>query len=165
MYPCLSSLSQFTVSAYETRTSGTCLPLSFEDITEGKLPLPEHTSSKKYDLVICSFALHLVGDHSEMFSLLYALSQRAKWMLVLAPHKKPEVSSHSFGFQVVAILICRFPTNRLKRAGAGSTGIFRRGKTAGRSSTMVRNRLTTRTPRKCRIQRRAISIGTADWRW
>ncbi|KAI5454660.1 hypothetical protein NCC49_003551 [Naganishia albida] len=77
----------FTVSAYETRTSGTCLPLSFEDIVQGKLP----GTPKQYDLVICSFALHLVGDHSEMFSLLYELSQRAKWMVVLAPHKKPEI--------------------------------------------------------------------------
>lgn len=40
-----------------------------------------------------------------MFSLLYELIQQAKWMLVLAPHKKPEVSSDSLGPQAVAILI------------------------------------------------------------
>ena len=76
--------------AYEERTGGTCFPLSFDDIVQGKLSSLD-LSSSKYDLIICSFALHLVGDHSEMFSLLYELSQRANWMVVLAPHKKPEV--------------------------------------------------------------------------
>ncbi|KAJ9102945.1 hypothetical protein QFC19_004501 [Naganishia cerealis] len=88
----ITATDPFTVSAYETRTSATCLPLSFQDVAEGKLPLPIQSSSRKYDLAICSFALHLVGDHSEMFSLLYELSHRANWLVVLAPHKKPEVS-------------------------------------------------------------------------
>jgi ubiquinone/menaquinone biosynthesis C-methylase UbiE len=51
------------------------------------------SNDQTFDLVICSFALHLVGDASEMFSLLYELSQRAKWLAVVAPHKKPEVSA------------------------------------------------------------------------
>jgi hypothetical protein len=84
-------LVQFTVRAYEERTSATCLPLSFQDVAEGKLPLPTQDSQRKYDLAICSFALHLVGDASEMFSLLDELSRRVKWLVVLAPHKKPEV--------------------------------------------------------------------------
>lgn len=84
--------------AYEERTGGTCLPLSFDDIIQGKLP-PLDSTSSKYDLVICSFALHLVGDHSEMFSLLFELSQRVNWMVVLAPHKKPEVRSELLTMQ------------------------------------------------------------------
>ncbi|GHJ85729.1 hypothetical protein NliqN6_2131 [Naganishia liquefaciens] len=86
----ITATDPFTMPAYEERTGGTCLPLSFDDIVQGKLP-PLDASASKYDLIICSFALHLVGDHSEMFSLLYELAQRANWMIVLAPHKKPEI--------------------------------------------------------------------------
>ena len=50
--------------------------------------------SPKVDMVICSFALHLVDSSSELFSLLWALSLKAKWLVVLAPHKKPEVCQH-----------------------------------------------------------------------
>jgi len=42
--------------------------------------------------MICSFALHLVLTPSELFALLYEMSGRATWLIVVAPHKKPEVS-------------------------------------------------------------------------
>lgn len=45
-----------------------------------------------WDLIICSFALHLVPTPSELFSLMYELSNKAAWFVVIAPHKKPEVS-------------------------------------------------------------------------
>jgi hypothetical protein len=44
-----------------------------------------------YDLVICSFALHLLTEPSELFALLYELSTKCRWLAVVAPHKKPEV--------------------------------------------------------------------------
>jgi len=83
------------------RTGKKCLPLSFVDIAQGKLgEIPSSTTTKRpadeYDLVICSFALHLVGDASEMFSLLYDLSRRSRWLAVIAPHKKPEVRESLF---------------------------------------------------------------------
>lgn len=43
------------------------------------------------DIVICSFALHLIESPSELFSLLWELSTKVKWLVVLAPHKKPEI--------------------------------------------------------------------------
>ena len=43
------------------------------------------------DMVVCSFALHLVQSPSELFSLLWELSTKARWLVVLAPHKKPQV--------------------------------------------------------------------------
>jgi len=43
------------------------------------------------DMVVCSFALHLVQSPSELFSLLWELSTKASWLVVLAPHKKPQV--------------------------------------------------------------------------
>lgn len=43
------------------------------------------------DIVICSFALHLIESPSELFSVLWELSTKSRWLVVLAPHKKPEV--------------------------------------------------------------------------
>lgn len=43
------------------------------------------------EMVVCSFALHLLEDASGLFALLWELSLKARWLVVLAPHKKPEV--------------------------------------------------------------------------
>ncbi|KAG5341124.1 hypothetical protein C0989_011347 [Termitomyces sp. Mn162] len=70
------------------------------DIAEGALPPPStdelthETSPEPYpviDIIICSFALHLVENPSELFSLLWELSSKARWLVILAPHKKPEI--------------------------------------------------------------------------
>ncbi|KAG6854678.1 hypothetical protein C0991_003327 [Blastosporella zonata] len=77
-----------------------CSSLSFKDIAEGALP-PLSTDTPTtdsptatypiVDLIICSFALHLVESPSELFSLLWELSSKARWLVILAPHKKPEI--------------------------------------------------------------------------
>lgn len=41
-------------------------------------------------MIVCSFALHLVPVQ-ELFPLCYELSTKTRWLVVLAPHKKPEV--------------------------------------------------------------------------
>ncbi|KAF5361019.1 hypothetical protein D9756_004830 [Leucocoprinus leucothites] len=43
------------------------------------------------EMVVCSFALHLIETPSALFALMYALSYKARWLVVLAPHKKPEI--------------------------------------------------------------------------
>ncbi|KAF7768115.1 hypothetical protein Agabi119p4_7358 [Agaricus bisporus var. burnettii] len=43
------------------------------------------------EMVVCSFALHLVDNASALFALLCTLSYKAHWLVVLAPHKKPEI--------------------------------------------------------------------------
>lgn len=48
------------------------------------------------EMVICSFALHLIESPSELFSLLWELSTKCRWLVVLAPHKKPEVRRHTY---------------------------------------------------------------------
>lgn len=53
------------------------------------------TSITLIDIVICSFALHLVGSPSELFALLWELSTKAVWLVVLSPHKKPEVCQYN----------------------------------------------------------------------
>jgi hypothetical protein len=91
--------------AYEERTSFPCARLSFRQIAEGSLPdqlsFVTHLDDATFrtseppppiEIVICSFALHLVQSPSELFALLWELSTKAKWLVLLEPHKKPEVS-------------------------------------------------------------------------
>ena len=87
--------------------------MSFNQVAAGELPPPSRQTSRSsesganggeleedqsqkgeelYDLVIVSFALHLVETSSEVWALLTELAKRAKWLCVIAPHKKPDVS-------------------------------------------------------------------------
>lgn len=43
------------------------------------------------EMIVCSFALHLIETQSELFALLCVLSYKARWLVVLTPNKKPEV--------------------------------------------------------------------------
>jgi len=100
----------YTSEAYKARTGLPCEAFSFKDISLGQFPGYSHYSvptspeeqldaeeetpqqkSTLYDVVICSFALHLLESPSEIWALLTALSQQAKWLVILEPHKKPEV--------------------------------------------------------------------------
>lgn len=93
----------YTSAAYQERTSLPCTAHSFEDISNGGLPplpaelilLPSEGEKENspviLETVVCSFALHLIENPSLLFSLLWELSTKAKWLLVLAPHKKPEI--------------------------------------------------------------------------
>ena len=100
---------QYTQAAYTERTTLPCAPLTFRDISEGLLPPTVSNATSvgvsregkvdssidRIDMVVCSFALHLVESSSELFALLRELSTKALWLIVLAPHKKPEVRSVS----------------------------------------------------------------------
>lgn len=77
----------YTSPAYVARTGLECLPLSFSEITEGSLP----SSPEIYDLTICSFALHLLTETSQLWALLSILALRSTHLVVLAPHKKPAI--------------------------------------------------------------------------
>ncbi|KAF8073665.1 hypothetical protein FPV67DRAFT_1409893 [Lyophyllum atratum] len=98
--PKILAADPFTSVAYHDRTSLPCSALSFKDISEGSLPpispgtsglgAPSQTCPI-IDLVLCSFALHLVETPSELFSLLWELSSKVRWLVILAPHKKPEI--------------------------------------------------------------------------
>jgi len=101
--PEICASDPYTAPAYNERTSHTCYGLSFRDIADGRLPslsrriqtngtndIPE-SEVTSVEWTVCSFALHLIEDNSELFSLLWMLSTRSKWLIVLAPHKKPEI--------------------------------------------------------------------------
>lgn len=103
----ITATDPFTSPAYLNRTSLPCLSLSFSDISNLLLPylhpLTQNSSGQEvyhardvYDIVIVSFALHLVETSSELWSLLRELSRRCKWLIVCAPHKKPDVRTLPF---------------------------------------------------------------------
>lgn len=86
----VSACDPYTHDLYTTRTGFPCGKQSFRDIQVDGLAVEEGRSNNKYDVIVCSFALHLCPA-SEVFGLLYTLSRAAKWLVVLAPHKRPEV--------------------------------------------------------------------------
>ncbi|KAI0826867.1 hypothetical protein BC628DRAFT_1319253 [Trametes gibbosa] len=117
--PCILAADPYTAQAFHTRTALYAHPLSFRDIAEGRLPeiaskpigapksnhssqtsspessLRGHSPPKAeaaiIEMVICSFALHLIEKPSELFALLWELSTKARWLVILAPHKRPEI--------------------------------------------------------------------------
>lgn len=64
------------------------LPLSFAQIDD---------IEGYYTLTICSFALHLISG-SELWACLDALTRKSKWLLIISPHKKPEIKT-SWGWE------------------------------------------------------------------
>ncbi|GAA5906099.1 hypothetical protein JCM6882_003558 [Rhodosporidiobolus microsporus] len=105
----ITAADPFTAPAYKQRTGGECLELSFADVAAGGLPPPpasaseggeggekegaEGEAAEPYDLVVISFALHLVESSSELWALLAELGKRARWLCVTAPHKKPDIKT------------------------------------------------------------------------
>lgn len=111
--PIILAADPYTAEAYQSRTKLACATLSFRDIAEGRMPgkitedvttdlssdpntqpddaLPPEDKNKCIDMVICSFALHLIETPSELFALLWELSTRCRWLIILAPHKRPEI--------------------------------------------------------------------------
>ncbi|KAI9568387.1 hypothetical protein HD554DRAFT_2099826 [Boletus coccyginus] len=101
----IAAADPYTQAAYAERTTLPCAPLTFREISEGLLPPMVSTATSvgtsrasnadtpidRIDMVVCSFALHLVESSSELFALLHELSTKAVWLVVLAPHKKPEI--------------------------------------------------------------------------
>ncbi|CAE6412112.1 unnamed protein product [Rhizoctonia solani] len=111
----------YTSDAYRARTGLPCIATSFHDVAVDGLPdaskalmsdqgdesttkvdkesenqvEAEHVSHPEdrevYDLVICSFALHLLTTPGSLYELLSTLSYGARWLVVLEPHKKPEI--------------------------------------------------------------------------
>jgi SAM-dependent methyltransferase len=76
----------YTGEAYRRRTGREALPLSFEQISAGAL------GDARYSIIVCSYALHLLPP-SKLPALLQQLGLHAPALLVLTPHKRPDISS------------------------------------------------------------------------
>lgn len=99
--PIVMAADPYTSEAFAERTGLACDMITFKDVAKGCLPCTVTDLSrqggqadredKEIEMVVCSFALHLIESSSELFALLWQLSTRARWLVVIAPHKKPEI--------------------------------------------------------------------------
>ena len=78
------AVDPYSFKFYEKETNKKCEPISFDDIIKGEL------DNKKYSTIICSFALHLL-ETSKLPIFLYKLTQISNQLLILSPHKRPEI--------------------------------------------------------------------------
>lgn len=80
----IDGIDPYTTEAYQLRTGQTAEAFTFEQIAEGAL------GRRVYSLIVCSFALHLL-DPSWLPALLAQLQRSAPRLLILTPHKRPEL--------------------------------------------------------------------------
>lgn len=79
----ISGCDPFTHALYEKQTGLPCARFSFEDIIKG-------ADIGQHSLIICSFALHLCPA-KDLFPLTWALLSAAPTLVVITPHKRPEL--------------------------------------------------------------------------
>ena len=70
---------------YASRTGKICHALSYKEIAL-------HGLDRGYEAVICSFAMHLCPD-SWMPQLLWQLSLKSEYLVIISPTKKPQIKS------------------------------------------------------------------------
>lgn len=80
----IDGVDPYTAQAYRARTGASAEPLSFEAVAAGAL------DGRRYSLIVCSYALHLLAP-SRLPRLAYQLSRLAPALLVLTPHKRPDL--------------------------------------------------------------------------
>lgn len=80
----ISGMDPYTYDAYFERTGLVARSLTFEQIADGAL------STEHYDLVVCSYALHL-AEKSRLPTVCYQLALVANQLLILTPHKRPNI--------------------------------------------------------------------------
>lgn len=77
----IEGIDPYTYELYTKNTKKPCKKLSFKDIVESGL-------DKRYDTIICSFAMHLC-EESMLPMLLFRLSEVSNRLIILSPHKRP----------------------------------------------------------------------------
>ncbi|MFB2934437.1 methyltransferase domain-containing protein [Aerosakkonemataceae cyanobacterium BLCC-F154] len=82
----ITGIDPYTYNAYFQRTGKQAEVYTFEDIAAGVL------TGRNYSLIVCSFALHLVAE-SRLPLLLYQLSLVGDTMLIITPHKRPQLKA------------------------------------------------------------------------
>ncbi len=87
----ISGIDPFTGPAYFQRTQQKAESFSFEEVAAGVL------QSRRFDLCICSFAMHL-APLSLLPQLSLQLSLISQQLLILTPHKRPDIR-RNWGWQ------------------------------------------------------------------
>jgi SAM-dependent methyltransferase len=80
----VSGIDPYTFEAFLERTGLHAEKFSFDDIANGVL------EGRRYSLIVCSFALHLV-EPSKLPMLMFQLAQTTDTLLILTPHKRPNL--------------------------------------------------------------------------
>jgi SAM-dependent methyltransferase len=80
----VSGIDPYTFEAFLERTGLHAETFSFDDLANGVL------EGRRYSLIVCSFALHLV-EPSKLPMLMFQLAQITDTLLVLTPHKRPQI--------------------------------------------------------------------------
>lgn len=80
----IDACDPYLFDQYEQRTGTPCERFSFEDVAAGAL------AGRSYSLVVCSFALHL-AEESRLPLICYQLAEVSRALLILTPHKRPEI--------------------------------------------------------------------------
>jgi hypothetical protein len=73
----------FTFSLFEKKTGLPCLRFGFEEVLRG-------ADLGKFSVAFSSFALHLCPE-KDLFSVVWQLFQAAPTLVILTPHKRPEL--------------------------------------------------------------------------
>ena len=74
----------YLYKSYEQHTNKKCLTYDFKQIAKGSL------SIYHFDVIICSFALHLCPN-SLLNNVLYQLSLVSNYLIIITPNKKPDI--------------------------------------------------------------------------
>jgi SAM-dependent methyltransferase len=82
----IDGVDPFTGEAYLARTGQKAEAVSFEQIAAGVLV------GRRYSLIVCSFAMHLI-EESWLPPLLFQLGEISSCLLILTPHKRPELKA------------------------------------------------------------------------
>ena len=80
----IDAVDGFLANEYEKEVDKNCMSMTFDDISNGYLKY------KAYSLIICSYALHLL-DYSKLPRFLWAMTEITNDLLVIGPHKRPEI--------------------------------------------------------------------------
>lgn len=104
----VEGIDPYTHEAYRARTGSPAEPLSFEDVAAGAL------AGRRYSVIVCSFALHLCQP-SRLPAVAFQLSQVAPALLVLTPHKRPEVKP-AWGWELEGEFVLDRVRTRLYRS-------------------------------------------------
>jgi SAM-dependent methyltransferase len=80
----IDGIDPYTAEAYRKRTGRQAESLTFEQIAEGAL------EGCRYSLIVCSYALHLLPA-SRLPVLAYRLQRLAPALIILTPHKRPQL--------------------------------------------------------------------------
>jgi ubiquinone/menaquinone biosynthesis C-methylase UbiE len=80
----IDGIDPYTGQAYLQRTGQPAVPYTFEQIAAGAI------ADQSYSLIVCSFALHL-AEISRLPMLAYQLSIVASSMMIITPHKRPQL--------------------------------------------------------------------------